>query len=892
MPERVTAHRFQDEWLLGLVRKLPDPPLELVERWRSERRPYLSQALLDAGVLSFDMLAALIRDAYRIESVQLAPGSVDRALLALVPDRVRRKHRIVPVAGDERSVTVAMANPLDPYATKDVESATSRQVVPLFCPPGRLHELEMEQFDPDEIVYDLVRKIGDPGPVSVLGEVAEGSSAGPDVEVKAPVVKLVNGLISQAVRMRASDIHIEHEETSSLVRYRIDGVLRNVMVIPRYVGAGPVVARIKIMARLDIAQRLRPQDGRAKLKIGDEVVGLRVSTLPSANGEKVVLRILDERSIRVSLPQLGLDPALIEALGRTLARDRGLVLVTGPTGSGKTTTLYAALRELATEQVNVVTVEDPIEYRLPGITQVQVSDAQGLTFAGALRSVLRQDPDVILVGEIRDTETASVAVQAALTGHLVLATLHTNDAVGAVVRLGDMGVEPFKLGSALLGVTAQRLVRRLCDQCAQPIQPHELDATVREALAEADGSPTPRRAVGCPSCGYTGYVGRLPVIEFLEVTDAVRSAVVRGSDGDEISEVARAEGTLRTLEADALASVARGRTSLEECAAYLQGGASPRAPAPRRTGYTGTTAARTIELASQPAGKRIVVAIGDPVYGALVPAALHAAGHEVEHVQDGPAALARIAASEPDGLVVGPGLTLLDAAQVVGAVRKVMNLVDLPIVDVGGCCTGDAESVSDTLLPPMEPRTVAARIVAAIDRRDPWADPAAVARPPTPPDEVDRIRALRDTGVLDTPPEERFDRITRAARERLGVPMAAVSLVDEDRQWFKSRQGMSSTQTPRDVAFCAHGINDPEGLVVRDSRLDIRFTHNPLVDGEPGIRSYAGIPIVSPDGHRVGMMCVMDGAPHDWTPGELAVLEELSREVSRELWPAPTARAS
>jgi type IV pilus assembly protein PilB len=885
----VHPHRFRDEWLLRLVAQLPDAPLAQVERWREERREFVSQALMDAGVLSFEMIADLVRNAYRIESVQVEVGRLDRALLALVPDALRRRHHVVPVSAAERTISLAMANPLDQDAAKDVESVTARQVVPLFCPPGQLHELQLEQSDPDLLVYDLIRRFDAVERVEVLereGEDGDGPGAGEGVTVNAPVVQLVDGIISQAVRMGASDIHIEHEETSSLVRYRIDGILRNMMVLPRYVATGPVVARIKIMAGLDVSVHFRPQDGRAKLLVGGNTIGLRVSTLPSAQGQKVVLRVLNEKSIQVPLDDLGFHAGPLTRFRSLLASHQGVLLVTGPTGSGKTTTLYAALRERATERVNVVTVEDPIEYRLRGITQVQVNERQGLTFPGALRSVLRQDPDVILVGEIRDRETAAVAMEAALTGHLVLSTLHTNDTVGSVVRLADLGVEPFKLASGLLGVTAQRLVRRLCAHCATPAPGGTLPDHIASALARLTPDAAPAVAEGCARCGYTGYRGRVALVEFLHITDTLRRLIAGGAADDALRDAALREGALHPLDLDALWHLARGQTSLSECLPHLRSldteTALRAASAAAGAGATLPVETATATAATEEEPPVLVVGV-DPRFEALV-AALGAAGVTAHMVQSGAAALVAMATRPPAGLVVGPGLTGMEPANLIGAVRTVLGLVDLPILAMGADGAA-ADPAVDTLAPGLDVDALVARVRAAVDRRRMWAPAETVMHPPTPPDEADRLRALRDAEVLDTPPEDRFDRITEAAAERFDVPVATISLVDEGRQWFKSRQGLDTTESPREVSFCAHGINHDHAFVIPDARLDLRFSANPLVDGDPNVRFYAGQPIRSPDGHRVGMMCIMDRVPRELSESDIADLGALRDEVERELWP-------
>src|SRR5216684_2803329 len=357
---------------------------------------------------------------------------------------------------------------------------------------------------------------------------------------------------------RASDIHIEPEEGGVAVRYRIDGVLRQVMKIPRQAGL-PLISRIKIMSSLDIADRLRPQDGRARVAVNGQPIDLRVSTLPASLGEKVVIRILDSRATVKSLESLGLSPGETEAIKRLLENREGILLVTGPTGSGKTTTLYSCINQIKSEGVNIVTVEDPVEYRMPGIVQVQVQEKAGLTFASALRSILRQDPNVVLIGEIRDRETAQIAVQASLTGHLVLSTLHTNDAANAVTRLVDIGVEAYKIAASLRGVVAQRLMRKLCPTCKEvwmEAPPERLRRWI------PSGTPLYRHA-GCPDCAMTGYRGRFSILEILTMSPELERRIAAGEAADRIADAAR-RGGMKTLWDSGLAHVMRGESTLDE----------------------------------------------------------------------------------------------------------------------------------------------------------------------------------------------------------------------------------------------------------------------------------------------------------------------------------------
>src|SRR5213593_4703041 len=377
----------------------------------------------------------------------------------------------------------------------------------------------------------------------------------------APVIRMINALLLQALRERASDLHFEPYESRSVVRFRVDGVLRDIIEPPRALHAA-LVSRLKVMASLDIAEKRLPQDGRMALKLGDKSVDVRVSTLPTGPGERVVLRLLDKDTARLDLTALGMSGTTLSAIDRLIREPHGIVLVTGPTGSGKTTTLYAAMSRLDRGSLNVMTVEDPIEFALDGVAQTQVHPKIELDFARSLRSILRQDPDIIMIGEIRDLETAQIAVQASLTGHLVLATLHTNDAVSAVTRLADMGVEPYLLASSLLGVLAQRLVRRLCPDCSEPVQPTAGEAAVLERLGLSRALPL-RKAVGCSVCGSSGYRGRTGIYELVLIDDGLRR-LIHDRTGEPALRDACARAGARSLLVDGARWLADGTTSLAE----------------------------------------------------------------------------------------------------------------------------------------------------------------------------------------------------------------------------------------------------------------------------------------------------------------------------------------
>ena len=456
---------------------------------------------------------------------------VDPRAVALLAERWARRHSVLPIALEAGVLTVATSDPLDLDTERAVSFATGYRVRWAYAPPDQL-SLQINRWYPDS----AARRDPAAPPVEVehLGFVSEGT-AGPHAEVGASVVRLVDQLLAEGIRAGASDIHIEPEEQGIAVRHRIDGLLRHARTLPRAIAAS-LASRVKILSGLDIADRLRPQDGRARVGIQGSVVDLRVSTLPASHGEKIVIRVLDGTAGLRSLDSIGFSAAELARIRSLLQQREGLLLVTGPTGSGKTTTLYAALREIQARGVNVVTVEDPIEYRLPGIVQVQVHERAGLTFSAALRSIMRQDPDVILVGEIRDRETAEIAIQASLTGHLVLSTLHTNDAASAVTRLIDIGVPAYQIATAVKGVVAQRLLRRSCQDC---------------------------RGDGCPACEGTGYRGRLAAAEILIGSPEFERRVAAGAPTESIAEAARAAGCASLWESG-LAVVRRGETTMDE----------------------------------------------------------------------------------------------------------------------------------------------------------------------------------------------------------------------------------------------------------------------------------------------------------------------------------------
>jgi general secretion pathway protein E len=491
------------------------------------------------------------------DAASLAPP--DAATVRLLPYHFAKAKGIITARPVESGIEVWLKHGVQAATIAEVRRITGKPLQPVMLDAATFDACLGQVYTREDNAAEKL--MGDIGQEVDLAQLAQELPEITDLleaEDDAPIIRLINALLTQALKENASDIHVEVFEARSLVRFRVDGTLRDVLEPPRALHAA-IVSRIKVMASLDIAEKRLPQDGRITLRIAGRPVDVRVSTLPCGHGERVVLRLLDKQAGRLQLDSLGMSPPIRAALDDLIHEPHGIVLVTGPTGSGKTTTLYAALSRLDAKTLNMMTVEDPVEYDLDGVGQTQVNPRIDMTFGRALRAILRQDPDVVMIGEIRDLETAQIAVQASLTGHLVLATLHTNDAAGAVTRLIDMGVEPFLLASSLLGVLAQRLVRKLCLSCRKPYTPDEAE---RFALKN-HGPEQIYAAVGCPLCNWTGYSGRSGIYELLLVDDAIRRMVHDVSAEHLLRDHARGRGMV-SLREDGLRYVATGKTTLEE----------------------------------------------------------------------------------------------------------------------------------------------------------------------------------------------------------------------------------------------------------------------------------------------------------------------------------------
>ncbi len=519
----------------------------------------LSYNLVKTGAISENAFAEFMGQIYNVPAVDLEEHLPQENVVGMIPAEVATKFQVVPVRREGRVLTVAMANPDNIFAIDDIKFITGLEVTPVVATETAIKKAIDAIYDSADSLASIMKDMEDD--FEIVEEYDDDIGSEDVQSSDAPVVKLVNSLLTDAVGKGASDIHIEPYEKSMRVRYRIDGMLHEMMSPPFKMRAA-ITSRLKIMAELDIAEKRVPQDGRIKVRINTKPIDLRVSSLPTIYGEKIVMRILDKSNLEIDLTKLGFEVEALSKFTAAIEQPYGMVLVTGPTGSGKSTTLYSALNKINRPHSNIMTAEDPVEYNLEGINQVNVHEEIGLTFAASLKAFLRQDPNIIMVGEVRDLETASIATKAALTGHLVLSTLHTNDAASSINRLIDMGIEPFLAASSINAIVAQRLVRRLCEKCKQEVTLHE--ETLREmGIMESPDELTVFQSRGCVSCNDTGYKGRLGLYEVMPVSPTIREMIIDRISTADIKKKAIEEGML-TLRADGLEKFKKGRTSLEE----------------------------------------------------------------------------------------------------------------------------------------------------------------------------------------------------------------------------------------------------------------------------------------------------------------------------------------
>jgi len=746
---------FPDEWLAQSLEALtPERLAEL--RAKAEPGKTLWETVVEEKLATNDEILEKLAARYRLRIADLS--QLDQGARTVLPEALARRYRVLAVRETNSYLEIATANPFDIDMEKTLAFATAREIRLTLLAPSKIAEQIEQQYRPEKALDRLLENMGQSAELVQLEEdtavdeynITEAAAS------ERPVVKLVDLILSEGIITRASDIHVEPEEGGIAVRYRIDGVLRQVMKIPRAAGL-PLISRIKIMSSLDIADRLRPQDGRARVAVNGQPIDLRVSTLPAAHGEKVVIRILDSRATVKSLDSLGLLPNETEAVNKLLQFHEGIILVTGPTGSGKTTTLYSMINQIKSEGVNIVTVEDPVEYRIPGIVQVQVQEKTGLTFASALRSILRQDPNVVLVGEIRDKDTAQIATQASLTGHLVLSTLHTNDAANAVTRLVDIGVEAYKIAAALRGVIAQRLMRRLCLTCRE----QHTDAPPDQLKRWIPHGTTLYRAAACPDCAMTGYRGRLAILEVLTMTADIERRIAAGEPADRIAAAARKSGMLG-LWHSGLAHVLRGETSIDELQRVVDvpaeeerteparrsgGNAAAATSAPPATGrpspapppaaapaaapeHFGASFELLEEVAGGRAGRegparKVLLVDDEDSLRKVLKDLLERDGYEVSEARDGVQALDQVDRVGPDIIVLDLNLPALDGYGVLSQLRSRPATAGIPVIVLTAKGDEDNEvrvfelGADDFLQKPFRARALSARLEAVLGRRRP-----------------------------------------------------------------------------------------------------------------------------------------------------------------------------
>ncbi|HZI94299.1 MAG TPA: ATPase, T2SS/T4P/T4SS family [Patescibacteria group bacterium] len=699
----------------------------------------IGRALAGLGLTDETSVTHAIAEAMTLECPDLASLVLETSTAALLPAEFCRTRGVAPLGVEGRTIRLAMANPLDYATLQDVEFRTNLRVVAVVAGESAIESLVERTYPaaPEErSTLELMAKANPAGEVESAETDYESADIGKlalDTKLP-PIVRLVNVVLSEAAKAGASDIHIEPQEDYVQVRHRIDGILHDVLKVPKNL-QDSTISRIKVISGMDIAERRKPQDGRSRLRFEGHRIDLRVSTLPTQFGEKIVVRLLDSRSAQIDMTKLALSEANLHAFQTLLSRPQGLLLVTGPTGSGKTSTLYASLNWLKNSTKNILTVEDPIEYQLPGINQVQINSRGGVTFASGLRSILRQDPNIVLVGEIRDQETAAIAMEAAQTGHLLLSTIHTNDAPGSVTRLLDLGVEPFLVASSLIGILAQRLVRKPCPRCVVDRQPAEELVEKLGGSSRLPASTAWRAGAGCDECDQSGYRGRLAIHELLVINEETRDLISRRGSEQSLRDAARRTG-MKTLMEDALEKAAGGLTTLEEVARVAP---PDDGQASQMFQPTPTQAAQAAQIGESLAGlengvKRLVLVVEDsPTVAAVVRYFLELEGFEVQVATNGHEGLEMARRQVPSVVVSDVRMPGMDGITMVKALRDDPLTRCVAILMLTSESSVETETLGlqmgadDFILKPVEPRRLAARVKALLARSQTGARAAATS---------------------------------------------------------------------------------------------------------------------------------------------------------------------
>ena len=696
----------------------------------------LPRILSSLGLADEEKACATIADGLRLSYLEPdAISGLGDAAMSLLPADFSRERLVLALGIEGGALRLAMANPLDYRTLQDVEFRSGKRVVAVVASETALRS-KLERAvtgSAGDDTFDLFQEMTPAGEVE--WEAPSDADPGRGGALP-PVIRVVNMILSDAARVGASDVHVEPQENHLLVRRRIDGLLEDVMRIQRDM-QNAIISRLKIIASMDIAERRKPQDGRSTLRLGDRRIDLRLSSLPTQFGEKIVVRLLDTDRRQLDLAKLIGSPDCLQKLRELLSRPQGMLLVAAPTGSGKTTTLYAALSWLRSSTKNIITVEDPIEYQLAGINQVQINQRAGVTFASGLRSILRQDPNIVLVGEIRDQETANIALEAAQTGHLLLSTVHANDAASTITRLFDLGVEPFLIASSLVGVLAQRLVRRPCTACAKPVSPAAEDVERIGGAARLPAGAAWKAGAGCKACGDSGFRGRLAVHELMYVTEELRELISRRASEDELREAAKRAG-MRTLMEDGIAKAAQGATTLDELARVVPPDSSrvivatvPAAPTTAPAALAAVAdAGKQATPPTGPANAKVLVVEDSATIVTVVKYYLELEGFTVTVAADGNQGLALAFQELPDVVVTDRSMPGMDGIALVQALRADPRTAHTPILMLTSDTSPEREEeglavgADDYMSKPVEPRRLAARVRSLAKRAERRTSPA------------------------------------------------------------------------------------------------------------------------------------------------------------------------
>lgn len=635
----------------------------------------LHELLVEMGFIKEEDLLKAVSKLYDVPIFDLGRESIGPEAVKLLPYEVAARHGVFPIRQEGEVLILAMSNPQDIMAVDEVQLITNLRVIPALCSKSAINRAINTYYQTDDSIYDILKNMPAASSFEIISEKEDGKVVIDNRSMKdetSVIVRLFNLTMKDALNARASDIHIEPEEKLLKIRYRIDGDLKKILEAPMALHA-ELTARIKILAGMDIVEKRKPQDGRLKLLFQDRKIDLRISTIPTFYGEKVEMRILDPKAMMVELEGIGFDERSLATYRKNILKPQGMVLVTGPTGSGKTTTIYATLNFIKNEKKNIVTIEDPIEYLIEGLTQTQIDPAKELFFSTALRSLLRQDPNVIFVGEIRDKETAEIAFRASLTGHLVFSTLHTNNSVGAITRLLDLGLEPYLISSSLVAVVAQRLVKKICPHCKEEYVPDPAEMERFRPYMEKTGVHKFFKGKGCDACGFSGFLGRMPILELLDISESIKALIARKAPEDEILLAAQREG-FKLLSSDIMEKVTSGVTTLDELARVI----TLKETQPDSTAVTHSGKAR------------LLIADDEEDILKVLESRLCSVGYEVIKARDGKEALALAVTEKPDLVITDVTMPQMDGFTLVKNLRSRLETAALPVIML--TARGDKES--------------------------------------------------------------------------------------------------------------------------------------------------------------------------------------------------------